>query len=90
MPGASDQARRVKIMNANWIAGSDGEDGRFEVLIITSDDERHVVSPSPAAMSALVALAQADTVLVWDPEDRRLIAANLRGTMPWTERSEAE
>jgi hypothetical protein len=40
---------------------------------------------SPAAMTALVALAQADTVLVWDPADRRLIAANLRGTMPWTE-----
>jgi hypothetical protein len=36
-------------------------------------------------MTALVALAQADTVLVWDPADRRLIAANLRGTMPWTQ-----
>jgi hypothetical protein len=36
-------------------------------------------------MTALVALARADTVLVWDPADRRLIAANLRGTMPWTE-----
>ena len=34
-------------------------------------------------MTALVALAQADTVLVWDPADRRLAAANLRGTMPW-------
>jgi len=29
-------------------------------------------------------LAQADTVLVWDAADRSLIAANLRGTMPWT------
>jgi hypothetical protein len=37
-------------------------------------------------MSALVALAQADTVLVWDPDNRTVIAANLRGTMPWTER----
>jgi hypothetical protein len=36
-------------------------------------------------MIALVALAQADSVLVWDAADRRLIAANLRGTMPWTE-----
>jgi hypothetical protein len=36
-------------------------------------------------MTALVALAQADTVLVWDPADRTLIAADLRGTMPWTE-----
>jgi hypothetical protein len=75
----------VKIMNANWIAGADGEDGRFQLMIVASDDRHHVVAPSPAAMTALVALAQADTVLVWDPADRRLIAANLRGTMPWTE-----
>jgi hypothetical protein len=75
----------VKVLNANWVAGADGDDGRFELLIITSDDERHVVAPSPAATSALVALARADTVLVWDPEDRTLIAANVRGTMPWTE-----
>jgi hypothetical protein len=86
MPGASEQARRVKVLNANWTAGQDGEDGRFEILIVTDDDERHVVAPSAAAMSALVALARAETVLVWDPEDRTLIAANVVGTMPWTER----
>jgi hypothetical protein len=74
----------VKIMNANWLAGGDGDDGDFELMIVTSDDRQHVVAPSPAAMTALVALARADTVLVWDPADRRLIAANLRGTMPWT------
>ena len=85
MPGASEEARRVKIMNANWVAGPDGDDGRFELMIVTSDDRRHVAAPSPEAMTALVALAQADTVLVWDPADRTLIAANLRGTMPWTE-----
>jgi hypothetical protein len=85
MPGASEQTRQVKVMNANWVAGGDGEDGRFELMIITSDDERHVLSPSPTAMSALVSLAEADTVLVWDPANRTLIAANLRGTMPWTE-----
>ena len=90
MPGASEQARRVKIMNANWVAGSDGEDGRFEVMIITDDDEQHFLAPSPAAMTALVALAEADTVLVWDPTNRTLIAANLRGKMPWTERTERE
>jgi hypothetical protein len=83
--GASEEARRVKIMNANWIAGAHGDDGDFELMIVTSDYRKHVVAPSPAAMTALVALAQADTVLVWDPADRRLIAANLRGTMPWTE-----
>jgi hypothetical protein len=60
-------------------------DGGFELMIVTSDDRQHVVAPGPAAMTALVALAQADTVLVWDPADRRLIAANLRGTMPWTQ-----
>jgi hypothetical protein len=30
--------------------------------------------------------AGAGTVLAWDPADRTLIAANLVGTMPWTER----
>jgi hypothetical protein len=89
MPGASERARRVKVLNANWSAGQDGEDGRFEILIVTEDDERHVVAPSAAAMSALVALARAETVLVWDPEDRTLIAANVVGTMPWTERKES-
>ena len=71
-------------MNANWVAGGDGEDGKFELMIITSDDEHHMLAPGPAAMSALVALAESDTVLVWDPVNRTLIAANLRGTMPWT------
>jgi hypothetical protein len=82
-------ARRVKIINANWIAGADGDDGDFELMIVTSDDREHVVASSPAAMTALVALAQADTVLVWDAADRRLIAANLRGTMHWTRPSPA-
>lgn len=77
-------------MNANWTAGEDAEDGRFDVMIVTEDDEQHFLSPSPSAMTALVALANADTVLVWDPTNRTLIAANLRGTMPWTERAEAE
>jgi hypothetical protein len=78
---------RVKVLNANWAAGQDGEDGRFEVMIVTEDDEQHVIAPSPAATTALIALTQADTVLVWDPADQTLIAANLVGTMPWTEGS---
>jgi hypothetical protein len=85
VPGASEEARRVKILNANWSAGADGEDGGFQLMIVTSDDRQHVVAPSPAAVTALVALAQADTVLVWDPGNRTMIAANLRGAMPWTE-----
>ena len=89
MPGASEQTRRVKIVNANWVAGSDGDNGRFEIQIVTEDDQRHVAAPSAAAMTALIALTQADTVLAWDPADRTLIAANLVGRMPWTERTQS-
>ena len=87
MPGASEQTRRVKIVNANWTAGPEGDHGRFQVMIVTEDDQQHVVSPSAAAMTGLIALTQADTVLLWDPADRTLIAANLVGRMPWTERT---
>jgi hypothetical protein len=86
MPGASPQTHRVKILNANWTPDSGG-DGRFEVMIVTDDGEHHVAPASPPAMTALVALAQADTVLAWDPTNRTLIAANLRGTMPWTQQT---
>jgi hypothetical protein len=88
MPGASEQTRRVKIVNANWTAGPDGGHGRFEVMIVTEDDQRHVVAPSPAATTALIALTQADTVLLWDPADRTLISANVVGAIPWTQRVE--
>jgi hypothetical protein len=88
MPGASEQTQPVKIVNANWVAGPDGDHGRFEIMIVTEDDQRHVAAPSPAAMTALVALTQADTVLLWDPTGRTLIAANIVGTMPWTERAQ--
>lgn len=84
MPGASDQTRRVKILNANWCPGAEGEDGRFELLAITDDDERHAMPASAASVSAIVALAQADTVMLWDPENRTLIAANIIGQMPWS------
>jgi hypothetical protein len=86
MPGASEQTRPVKVLNANWVAGPDGEDGRFEIMVVTDDDQQHTMAPSPAAMTALIALSQADTVLAWDPTNRTLIAANVVGTMPWTER----
>jgi len=76
----------VKTVNANWIAGGDGEDGQFHVLLITDDEERHVITPSAAAMVALLAITtQAQAVLMWDPDGSTLIAANLRGRMPWTE-----
>jgi len=68
------------VLNANWTARPDGEDGRFEVMIVTADGQQHTVSPSPASMSALLALARADAILLWDPADRTLIAANIVGT----------
>jgi hypothetical protein len=80
MPGASEQTRRVKVLNANWTAGADGDDGHFELMIVTDDDHQHTLTPSPATMTALVALTQADdTVLLWDPTNRTLIVANLIG-----------
>jgi hypothetical protein len=79
MPGASEQTRRVKVLNANWVPGADGDDGRFEVMIVTDDDQQHTIAPSPAAMTTLVALTQADTILLWDPTNRTLIVANLVG-----------
>jgi hypothetical protein len=85
MPGASEQTRRVKILNANWVAGPDGDDGRFEVMIVTEDDQNYTMAPSPASITALIALTQANTVLLWDPANRTLIAANVVGRMPWTE-----
>jgi hypothetical protein len=85
MPGASEEARRVRNLNANWVAGPEGTDGRFEVLIVTDDGQQHVLAPSPGAMAALIALTRAPAVLAWDPSNQTLIAANLVGTMPWTE-----
>jgi hypothetical protein len=84
VPGASENTRRVKTLSANWVAGPEGDDGRFELLLVTDDDERHVIAPSPASTTALVALSQADTVLLWDAEGRTLIAANVVGQMDWT------
>lgn len=84
MPGASSQTRQVKILNANWIPDTVGGDGRFEIQLVTEDDQRFVMPASPASMTALVALAQANTVMMWDSENGTLIIANIRGTMPWT------
>lgn len=84
MPGASAETRRVKILNANWVSDGAEGDGHFEIQIITEDDQRYGVPVSPASMTALVALAKADTVLAWDPLDQTLIIANIVGTMPWT------
>jgi hypothetical protein len=84
MPGASDATHRVTNVNANWIPDPDGGDGQFELMIVTEDDQHHAVPASPAAMSTVLALTQADTTLAWDPTNRTLIAANIVGIMPWT------
>lgn len=89
MPGASAATQRVKVLNANWTPGAaDGNDGQFQVLVVTDDDERHVLPSSPASVAAVVAMATADTVLLWDPEGPTLIAANIVGRMPWADRFE--
>src|SRR6266566_2521795 len=62
--------------------GPPGNRGSFRL----APCQEHVMSPSPASTAALIALARADTVLVWDPTDRTLIAANIVGRMPWTDR----
>ncbi len=84
MPGASKETRRVKILNANWTPDSAGGDGQFAIMIVTEDDQQFTMPASAGSMTALVALAKADTVMAWDPVDRTLIVANIIGTMPWT------
>jgi hypothetical protein len=84
MPGASPHTRRVTNLNANWQPDDSG-DGRFELMIVTDDDEHQVLPVSPATVTALAALAAADTTLAWDPDNRTLIVANIVGTMPWTQ-----
>ena len=80
MPGASEQTSQVKVLNVNWAAGRDGQDGKWEVMIVTADGQEHTFAPSPASMTALLALAKADAIMLWDPADRTLIAANVVGT----------
>ena len=49
-------------------------------MIVTADGQQHSFAPSPASMTALLALARANAILLWDPTDRTLIAANIVGT----------
>ena len=88
MPGASEHTRRVTTVNANWLPSRGGPPGRFEILFITDDGERHAAPASAAEMSALIALTQAPTTLLWDPADDTLIVANIVGRMPWTDKLE--
>jgi len=47
VPGASEQTSQIKVLNVNWAAGPDGDDGRFEVMIVTADGQQHTFTPSP-------------------------------------------
>ena len=49
-------------------------------MIVTADGQQHSFAPSPASMTALLALAKADAILLWDPADRRQIVAHIVGT----------
>lgn len=80
MSGASTQTQRVRFVNANWTPGPDGTDGSFGLMVVTEDGTRYSHEPSPAAFAALVALAGAGTVLLWDPDGPTLIAGNVVGT----------
>ncbi len=80
MPGASEQTSQVTVLNVNWAAGQNGNDGQREVMVVTADGQQHTFAPSPASMTALLALAKADAILLWDPEARTLIGANVIGT----------
>ena len=88
MPGASERTRPVTTVNANWVASRSDAQGRFEILFITNDGERHAAAADATEMCALIALTQAPTTLLWDPADDTLIAANLVGRMPWTDKLE--
>lgn len=80
MPGASKATRRVKVINANWTPPANGGDGRFDLMLVTDDDEKHVVSPSAADLGVLLALTKEDNVVLWDPVNRTLIVANIIGS----------
>lgn len=84
MSGASSSTQPVAVVNANWEAGEDGTDGTFGLMVVTEDQERHHVSPSPAATTALLAMCASGAPMMWDPEARTLIVGGLVGT--WFDR----
>jgi hypothetical protein len=42
MPGASPETRRVTNLNANWRPGAGGDDGQFELKLITQRNGRPI------------------------------------------------
>lgn len=68
------------MVNGNWEAGGDGADGTFRFLFVTEDEERHALTVSPAAATALLGVFASGAVPLWDPENRTLIAGGIVGT----------
>ena len=66
-------------VNGNWTAGRE-DTAAFELLVVTEDGERHPLPVPAAQMAPLLALTQAQgVVLLWDPDGPTLVAANLLG-----------
>jgi hypothetical protein len=80
MAGASERTQKISVVNANWEAGAEGTDGAFHFLLVTEDEQRHVISPSPAAATALLAVFASGAVPLWDPDNRTVIAGGIVGT----------
>lgn len=78
MTGASSRTQRVTHLNANWTPASAG-DGRFELLIVTEDEQRHSAPTTAADLTALASVIRNGVVLLWDPEGQVLIIGNLHG-----------
>ncbi len=79
MAGASNQTKRVTYLNANWSAGDATTNGQFELLVVLEDGVRESVPLTAVDLTAITSLVRAQSVLLWDPEARTLIAANLLG-----------
>ncbi|MGT2425485.1 hypothetical protein [Amnibacterium kyonggiense] len=86
MTGASRATLRVTHLNANSTPASNSE-GRFELLIVTEDEQRRSTPASASDLTALASLIRDGVVLLWDPEGQVLIIANLLGEwipLDWT------
>lgn len=71
MPGAGPNTLRVRYVNANWSAAADGSEGKFQLLIVTEDDQRRTVAVRAVAVSALLGLVRDSRYCCGIPTPRR-------------------
>ena len=76
-PGASTSIVRVTNVNVNRMASDGAGGGVFELLVVTEDRERHILTPLASDAIAQFAIVNASPVLLWDSENRTLIAADI-------------